>query len=407
MHLEKKTLSQVEAIGQRLLFVQNRDPYSNTYGCFDRRYWAWKLTDFPEATYQRNVYTIAWLLKNGEEWPLEVRCSMEEAIRAGLEYSIKIQHHDGSFDQAFPNERSFGATAFLLHPLLATLEIAEQSFPGAWVSEIDLALKRSADFLLHHDETHGFISNHLAGAALSLIKASSRWGECYSKKADVIISNILKKQSIEGWFLEYDGADPGYQSLCLYYLAQCQAQRQRPDLEKALNRAVEFLSWFVHPDGTFGGEYGSRRTSVFYAGGLSLMGISNALASAMVKGVLEGQRAGRVISCSDIDMGNLAPLTANTILLAENLGRMVMPIELPWQRNEAFRYFKEAGLFIRIDTEGYTVIGIKSGGVIKIFNKVSRRLVAEDCGYVGILKNGNLVFLYKNFRLFRSNAEQI
>ena len=57
MHLEKKTLSQVEAIGQRLLFVQNRDPYSNTYGCFDRRYWAWKLTDFPEADPISEMFT--------------------------------------------------------------------------------------------------------------------------------------------------------------------------------------------------------------------------------------------------------------------------------------------------------------------------------------------------------------
>ena len=40
---------------QRLLSQLNRDPATSTTGCFDRRYWGWKLTDFPEATFQRNV----------------------------------------------------------------------------------------------------------------------------------------------------------------------------------------------------------------------------------------------------------------------------------------------------------------------------------------------------------------
>lgn len=49
---------------------------------------------------------------------------MEEAIRAGLEYSIKIQHHDVSFDQAFPNERSFDAAISTASGTLLTVIIS-------------------------------------------------------------------------------------------------------------------------------------------------------------------------------------------------------------------------------------------------------------------------------------------
>ena len=41
-----------------------------------------------------------------------------------MEYSIKIQHHDVSFDQAFPNERSFGAAIATTSGMLLTVIIS-------------------------------------------------------------------------------------------------------------------------------------------------------------------------------------------------------------------------------------------------------------------------------------------
>ncbi len=391
MSIYQRQIEVIEAVVKKLLFTQNRDPYSKTFGCFDRHYWAWKLTDFPEATYQRNVYTLAWFLEHGGPHSIEAKSELEIAIRAGLEFSTSIQHQNGSFDQAFPNENSFGATAFMLHPLLASLEIAEKHFPGDWTLEIGLALRRSADFLARFEETHAFISNHLAAAALSLLYAESRWGEKYGLQSDQFVSAIIHRQSSEGWFLEYDGADPGYQSLCIYYLSQCQIMRPREELALALLSAVEFISWFIHPDGTFGGEYGSRRTSVCYLGGLGLLGVTNPLASAFVYEALAGQAVGKLLTCMEVDMGNLAPLTANHMLLVECIKRLVIPSELPWQRPNAFRYFKDAGIFVRGEGKGYVVIGLSAGGVVKIFDKTNRRLIVDDSGYLGIIKEDNKI----------------
>jgi len=113
----------VESACRHLLSEQNRDPYALTYGCFDRRYWGWKLVDYPEATYQRNVYPLAWLARQVKTSQPEYAQVLNHAAISGLLYAVKIQHRDGSFDQAFPNEHSFGATAFLLDSLIKAYQL--------------------------------------------------------------------------------------------------------------------------------------------------------------------------------------------------------------------------------------------------------------------------------------------
>ena len=102
----------------------------------------------------------------------------------------------------------------------------------------------------------------------------------------------MASQSGEGWFPEYEGSDPGYQTLCLYYLAKIYHLHPDSQLKTALERAVEFLSWFAHPDGTFGGEYGSRRTAIFYPGGLAILSREIPLAGRLVRFMLDSIAAG-------------------------------------------------------------------------------------------------------------------
>ena len=39
----------------RILSHLDRDPFSPTYGCFDREYWAWATKEFPNIDLQRAV----------------------------------------------------------------------------------------------------------------------------------------------------------------------------------------------------------------------------------------------------------------------------------------------------------------------------------------------------------------
>ena len=43
----------------RVLTLQDRDPSSPTYGCFDRNYWHYRTQDFPSGMYQELALPLA------------------------------------------------------------------------------------------------------------------------------------------------------------------------------------------------------------------------------------------------------------------------------------------------------------------------------------------------------------
>ncbi len=378
---------------QRLLNEQDRDPHSLTFGCFDRRYWGWKLVDYAESTFQRSVYPLAWWLEHDAALAGEARQVLSSCVSAGLSFAVKIQHRDGSFDQAFPHEHSFGATAFLLHPLIYAFRVVKEQLSASEARKIEATLRRAADFLCNYQETHGFISNHLAGAVLSLSCASDFWGEpAYAQSARDLLALILDHQSSEGWFLEYDGADPGYQTLCMYYLAQ--VRRIYPSdecLHRALDKSVEFLSFFIHPDGTFAGEYGSRRTAVYYPGGLALLSSESDLARSMTCFMQAALLVGRTLTPAHVDIGNLAPLLSNyTLLLESEVDGTLLP-KLPCEKRDVVQDFAQAGLHIRSTDRYYAILGSANGGVLKVFNRPEKKLLWNDGGYVGLQGRKTLV----------------
>lgn len=376
---------QLERACRRVLSEQNRDPHAPAHGCFDRRFWGWKLVDYAEATFQRNLLLPAWMLERGGVADAAERAVLTSSVRSGLAFAAGAQHADGSWDQAFPHEHSFGAAAFLLHPLLEAYGTVREECDAAFRSTVERMLRRASDFLCAHGEEHGHIANHLAGAALSLAKAGAFFGEeRYGARADQVLGSILEHQSPEGWFLEYLGADPGYQTLCVYYLAQLQEVRPSAALAAALERAVEFLAWFVHPDGSFGGEYGSRRTGVFYPGGLALLASKgNRTAAAIVGAMLGSIAARRTVTLDNVDVANLAPLCANYLLLADRAPEISGAVPpLPRER-EGAADFVEAGIHVRSTARRYVVVGASNGGVVKVWDRADGRVLANDGGYAG------------------------
>ena len=385
--------SQVVQGTRHVLSQQDRDPYSPTCGCFDRRYWAWKLVDFPEATFQRNVYPLTLVYADPDSEYYQ-NPAVRFSIVAGLRYAAKIQRRDGSFDQAFPNEHSFGATAFLLHPLFEAFKVMRNETDDATCCYIESCLWQAAEFLYTNDEVHGHIANHLAGAVLSLLVSAEHFGEArYRHRAEVLLERIFEQQSPEGWFLEYDGADPGYQTLCLYYLAQVYQQMPSQVLGQALRQAVEFIAYFLHPDGSFGGEYGSRRTAIFYPGGLALLSREFPMALSITQAICRSICAGRTVTLRDVDIGNLAPLLSNYVCILQThvLEQEATPQLLPCEQQTVRQDFSQAGLFIRGMEHYYAVLGVSNGGVLKVFDKQQRQVLWDDGGYIGQTTNGKLI----------------
>ena len=379
---------------RRLLSEENRDPYSPAYGCFDRRFWGWKIVDYPEATLQRNAYPLAWLLEHPDPC-FEIKADiLTEAVQAALSFSACIQHRDGSFDQAFPHEHSFGATAFLLHSLLEAFRSIREISQAEFLGTIESCLQRGADFLCRHDEQHGRITNHLAGAALSLRKTGDYFGvPRYKKRSDELVERVMASQSAEGWFPEYEGSDPGYQTLCLYYLARIYHLQPDSQLKTTLERAVEFLSWFAHPDGTFGGEYGSRRTAIFYPGGLALLAREIPLAGSLFHFMAGAIVKGLTVTLNDVDVVNVAPVLENYIAVLD-VGAVKQEegnIPLPCQRAMAKRDFAEAGIYVRKTGRYYALFGTSNGGVLKVFDCRQKNAIWNDSGYVGQTSAGDYI----------------
>ena len=298
--------------------------------------------------------------------------------------ATRLQHTNGSFDQAFPFEQSYGATGFLLYPLIEAARLVEAELTAGERSALEQTTRRAADFLCQHDERHGLISNHLAGAALSLAVAAERFAEPrFDEAASKLVDGLLDRQSPEGWFPEYDGADPGYQTLSLDYLSLLAERRPSARLSLALDRAVEFLSWFVQPDHTFGGVYGSRRTSLVYLGGLARLSVRNATAAAMCQVLGSAMGKGDIAGPSSMDAGNLAPLLTSTAaalpLLPAGAGDRAA---LPCARDNAHQDFPAAGLYVRSSPNYFVVCGAANGGTVTMFSRTDHRLLLDDGGYV-------------------------
>lgn len=376
----------------RALAEHDANPYSPTAGCFDRRYWAWKLVDFPEATFQRLVLPLAQLYRDPRS-RFHHQPEVLTAIRSGMSYAGRIQHPNGSFDQAFPFEQSYGATAFLLYPLLEAARLVDEHLDADERIRVQHTCRRAAEFLCANAERHGVIANHLAGAALALAAAADTFDERqFEAAAAEIVDFLLHSQSPEGWFPEYDGADPGYQTLCIDYLAAYAARRPSARLDLALQRAVEFLQWFVHPDGTFGGVYGSRRTSVVYLGGLARLAPALPIAGAMFEILATTMARADSVAPSAVDVGNLAPLLTSTVsALGLAQGGLGAAAPLPMATDGARADFPRAGLFVRSTPDQYAVIGVTNGGTVTVFSRASKRLLLDDGGYVAECADGSRI----------------
>ena len=259
---------EIERVLPRLLALFDRDPTSPCYGLGDRLYWGWKLIDYPNATHQGAVNGLARLLAANLLPPWLSHRSILERIDSAIAAAGRLVAGDGSLVEAFPKESSFCVTALIAYDILSAAEslrgIVDEGRITAWRSTAAPMI----DFLIRNDEHHAIISNHLATAAAALTRAAAAHGHPGAEsRAKVFLDRILRHQSPEGWFCEYGAADPGYETLGLCYLADIHCRRPDLRLEDALRRCLGFLVHAAHPDGSFGGHYGSRNTRFVVPGG--------------------------------------------------------------------------------------------------------------------------------------------
>ncbi len=391
-----------KGLGQlpRLLGFMDRNPYSTTYGCMDRSYWLDKSTDFSSSIFQFGVHSLAlaFNIKNKEN-PFFKKEKILQWTKAGIAYTWSIQKNDGSFDEFYPNERGWaGPTGFLLYAILDSFERLKENFSQTESDELLENARKAARYLAKYDEV-GVLSNHHAMALLPIYYA---YHVTQDKKLlynfEEKFNKFLGFEDSEGWFLEYDGPDPGYLSATVSFLGKLyQITREKWLREKilhAVEKAIKFSSFFVYPNYHYAGTVGSRQTSHFYPHGYEIFSIQFPLAKKMALFLQEGLEKNALVPPEIMADRYLAYRTSEMLLCfldAKNETTTIPLPKLPFEQEPFEQFFPHSQMAVINTDSKYVVLNLAKGGVIKVFDKENQKLLYNDCGLIGRLEDGRIV----------------
>jgi len=370
----------------RALCLLDKNPVSSSYGCFDRRYWQYKMTDFPSGMQQELIRPLAWIhardTKVGGRYGGERAADM---IRGAMTYFARTIHKEGALDDYFPYERALGATAYS-----ATALIDAALITGILPDETMHALQVTGRFLAASKEA-GRLSNHLAIAACALGDLAELTGDhSWMDVSDTLVTRLINEQSSEGWFIEYEGCDLGYQSVTLEFLARRHRRLPTSETKEALQRQCSFLVEFVHPDGSLGGEYCSRNTYNFYPGGAAIIGGENRDAAAIFAGYLNGITTGAENHLEDDGVFGHMLSSYTTVAQCKSFDIPPLPEGPP---KDGFTAYPESGFYTARSGPVILYGNINKGGGFKAFSQGAQ--ILSDTGFVGEIGDGTIVFQNK------------
>lgn len=387
----EKALSQIP----RLLTLQDRNPFSPTYGCFKRTYWLDKTADFPDALPQFGVIALALAYAHDMPGnPYVGQPKIREWILAGMRYWTAVQHRDGSFDEFYPHEHGWtGPTGFLLYAMLKSYMLLSErgEFPAEFRDRFFAACRKAAAYIIAWDE-HGVLSNHHAMAVLPVFYAYHVMGgddlrAGYEKKLQEFLSHC----SPEGWSLEYDGADIGYLSATVSFLGKVWKINRDPRLEEVMEKGVAFLSHFVYPNGFYAGFLGSRNTLHFYPHGCELLAPHMPLAGRVADAMLRSLRDGKIVPAEIMDDRYFLYRIPEHLESFIDYGERCGVATLPYEEGDFRRVFPLGRFYIEKKGKVYLVANAAKGGVLKVFRTDTGEQLLSDGGIIGATKQGNVL----------------
>lgn len=368
-------ISFIEKITPKVLTQVDRDKASKTYGCCDRNFWHLKIRDFSSAILQQTGLSMALLYTT--DFPGNYffkNPDMKSWAVASVYFWKQIQLRDGSFNEYYPNEHGFPPTAFSLYTACEIYRRLHMNDP-----ELVSSFEKTAGYLCRHIETKAY--NQELASITALYSCYMITGHVWILEGlNKKLERILCLQSEEGWFSEYGGADIGYLSVSFDMLAEYYWLSRDERVIKPLESIIDFIKYFVHPDGTVGGEYGSRNTTYFLPNGLEVliqMGNPDAVA---VKNYLLRDAAQPGFFLDAVDDRYCTHYLLHSFLraLEKEQPVSIVPSVLPFEKNDS-HFFKDAGLWTYSQNNCYCIVGAQKGGIIKLYYK--KQQVYIDCGY--------------------------
>ncbi|MBI4278970.1 MAG: hypothetical protein HY660_10980 [Armatimonadetes bacterium] len=374
----------------RLLGLLNRNSCSATYGCFDRNYWHYRVVDTPSARCQEAVLTLA-LLHRIPGTDYTGREPLLRWVGAGLRYWLTIQRPDGSFDEWYPNESSFVATAFTTYAISETALLLGTGALEDWPS-LERGLVRAGRWLLAGGEARAL--NQVAGSAVALYNVGLLTGDRrFEEGASERVHALRRLQSGEGWLAEYGGADLGYLSLAVAYLAKLYRKSRWPHAAQVAGAGMGFLEMFLHRDLTAGGDYGSRLTEYLIPDGFEILAPEGEAARTLRAFARAMVAHGKGVTVAWLDDRYLC-YNAYNLLEAFCYGETAVAGEAPAasavSAAAAFRSFPDAGIAVVKGPRCEVVVNTHRGGAFKCV--FSGGVTIGDAGAVALSPRREILY---------------
>lgn len=342
----------------RLLALYNADRTDPLLGCGDRRFWAWKLIDFPNGTFQGAASGLARLIAH-DMLPAGISpARIQDRVEAMIRVIPRLTDRHGALAEALPNEASFCVTGLVLNDCLDSLNQLGDRIPEVRRTAHLENLAPLVAFLQKQDEHHGLISNHLASSALGLVRWANATGdERTLERARLWLDRIRSHASTEGWMMEYDGADPGYQSWCTSALVSIETETDAFELEDLIDASHGFLEHFAFPDGSFANGCGARMTRFLFAGGVEGWAHRSDAAARLARFARLHVERQTHAGLDSVDEPNMVPFF-NDRVLAATAYRSLPDGPIAAQADVEF---PEAGFSIHSGTAGVITVNTRRG----------------------------------------------
>jgi len=210
------------------------------------------------------------------------------------------QHANGSFDEWYKNEHSYCPTAITSAGAALTMHLLSDDLPKEIMASGRRALANSAGWLAKRYNKS--VMNQNLAAAVALRGAAKLLGDDqWQKHASGFMTRIGRDQNSEGWFPEYNGADFGYSTLALDFLAAYQVLGEDSAVFEMAHKLSAFLLRVQGNTGSLPGRLGSRGTSHTFTFGALYFSQHHSEAAALTQVWLSAIRDGHSPRPTDVD----------------------------------------------------------------------------------------------------------
>ncbi|MCR9205949.1 MAG: hypothetical protein NXH75_15305, partial [Halobacteriovoraceae bacterium] len=259
------------------------------------------------------------------------------------------------------------------------------------------SLLKSASFLAFGWEAH-VLSNHIAMALLPIFLISQLFD---SSRLKVQYKTLLEKflyffNKDEGWGVEYDGPDFGYQSATVSFLSRLYQYDRNPAIKKICESSLDFISYGFFPDHSFSRKIGSRQCEVLFHFGVEFWAAEkNSLASRMTLWSRISLRLNKLLTPKDHEdhyfIYRMVEFVETAFFTNDQYSEVESGESLPYERENFKKELPKGKIFIQKKGNQYLLANLGRGGAFLVFDCHEKKLFEANFGNMLKTSSGDLL----------------